>query len=179
MILIPYLLLAAASAPPSTMPPITLVCRRDNAGHCLPVGLSPPAQLLREEHDRAAAIYEPYWVCYWQALKTHKDFGTSDAQRAKKTMSSAVDACASSKASADSNMDTFLRPLEIYGDDTHKRFIRDYFRSSAGDIFLDKRAFAAGQHDAYIRTHEAYQKFLLGQIENALNQTSRHKADKD
>lgn len=179
MMLIPLLLLAAAGVTPSTMPPITLVCRRDNAGNCLPVGLSPPAKLLREEHDRATAIYEPYWVCYWQALKSHKDFGTSDAQSAKKIMSSAVNVCAISKTSADSNMDAFLHPLAIYGDDTHKRFIRDYFRSSAGDIFLDQTALAAGQHDAYVRTREAYQKFLLGQIENALNQSSRHKADED
>ena len=170
MIFLAFLMFAAADAPSPQTPPIKPVCRRDNAGKCLPAEPSPPAKLLRKEHDQAAAIYQPYWVCYWQALEANNNFGTSDAQLAKQIMSSAVNACGVSKAAADSKMDALLYPLAIYGDNAHKRFVRDYFRSSAGDVFLDRTARAAGQYDAYVRTREAYQRFVLGEIEKARRQ---------
>lgn len=170
MIFVTFLLLAAVEAAPANMPAIALDCRRDNTGNCLPVEPSPPAKLLRDEHDQAAAIYRPYWVCYWEALKTHEEFGTPDAQRATQIFAFAMNSCASQRASADGNMDALLRPLTIYGDEKHKRFVRDYFRSSAGEAFIDQTAWAAGQHDAYARTREAYQQFMLGQIENARGQ---------
>lgn len=170
MIFATLLLLAAADAAPANMPAIVLDCRRDITGNCLPIEPSPPAKLLRGEQDQAAAIYRPYWVCYWEALKTHEEFGTSGTQRATQVFAFAMNTCASERASADSNMDAFLRPLAIYGDEKHKRFVRDYFRSSAGEAFLDQTALAAGQHDAYARTREAYQQFLLRKFENARGQ---------
>lgn len=170
MLFVALLMFAATDAPRTTMPVITVDCRRDNVGKCLPVEPSPPSSLLRAEHDQATAIYQPYWGCYWQALKSNRHFGTSDAQLAKQMMADALSACGVSKAAADSKMDDLLRPLTIYGDDAHKRFVRDYFRSSAGDVFLDRTALAAGQHDSYLRTREAYQRFVLGEIEKARHQ---------
>ena len=170
MIFVTLLLLAAAETPPANMPAIALDCGRDSTGNCLPVGPSPSVTLHRDEHDQAAAIYRPYWVCYWEALKTHEEFGTSDAQRATQIFAFAMNTCASQRASADSNMDALLRPLAIYGDEQHKRFVRDYFRSSAGEAFLAQTALAAGQHDAYAKTLEAYKQFVLGQIKNARGQ---------
>jgi len=167
MIFVTFLLLAVTEAAPAKMPAITLDCRRDSTGNCLPIQPSPPVKLLRDEHDQAVAIYRPYWVCYWKALKTHKEFGTSDAEHATRIFAFAMKTCASQRASADSHLDAVLRPLAIYGDEKHKRFVRDYFRNSAGEAFLDQTALAAGQHDAYARTREAYRQFVLEQIADA------------
>lgn len=170
MLFVALLMFAATDAPRPKMPVITVDCRRDSVGKCLPVEPSPPSSLLRAEHDQAAAIYQPYWVCYWQALKSSRHFGTSDAQLAKQMTADSVSSCRVSKAEADRKMDALLRPLTIYGDDAHKRFVRDYFRSSAGDVFLNRTALAAGQHESYVRTREAHQHFVLSEVERARHQ---------
>jgi len=167
MILASFLLLAATDV--RAVPPVTLDCNRDSAGICLPIEPSPPARLLRGEQDQAAAIYRRYWICYWNNLKVHEEFGTSDTQRAMKVFASALNACASQKELADRNMDNLLRPLKIYGSNARKRFVRDHFRSSSGDAFLDRTSSAAGLHDEYDRMREAYQRFMLAQIRNARN----------
>ena len=167
MIFASFLLLVATDATAATMPRVTLDCHRDNAGNCLSVEPSPPARLLVGEQDHAAEIYRPYWICYWNNLKVQEGFGTSDPQRATEIFTSAMNACASHKASADRNMDAFLRPLAVYGDDAHKRFVRDYFRSSAGDAFLDQVSSTEGRHADFSRTRNAYQQLILGQIRDA------------
>ena len=170
MIFVSFLLLTAAEAAPAVMTEIKLDCRRDSVGNCLPVELSPPAELLREQHDYSAAIYRPYWVCYWKALNIHEDFGTSDGERATQIFVSAFNICASLRASADGEMDALLRPLTIYGDKARKHFVRDDFRSSAGARFLVQAAQAAGQRDAYTRTREATHQFVLRRVENVRKQ---------
>lgn len=167
MIFASFLLLVATDATAATMPRVMLDCRRDSGGNCLPIAPSPPPRLLLGEQDDAVAIYRLYWICYWNNLKVQEGFGTSDPQRATEVFTSAMNACVSQKASADRNMDAFLRPLAIYGDDAHKRFVRDYFRRSEGAAFLDQTSSTEGLHAAFVRTCDAYQQFILGQLQNA------------
>ena len=150
----PILLLAAAQ----TLPAVRPDCRRDRAGDCLPVEVSPLATLLRSDRHQAASIYRSYWNCYWAALSSNERFGTSNARHARQIFAAAFNECAALRALADDNMDDFLRPRTVYGDEGRKRFIRDSFRRSAGESFFDQAALAEGKHDAYARTLNAYRK---------------------
>jgi hypothetical protein len=133
----------------------------------MPVERSLPVKLLREDEDQAAEIYRPYWICFWNNLKTQEGFGRSDPQRALAIQTSVKKACTAQKDKADRNMDAYLHPIAVYGDDTRKHFVRDYFRSSAGDAFIEHAASSEGRHEELARTREAYQQFMLGQIQNA------------
>lgn len=150
----PIFLLAAAQALPAIGPD----CRRDRAGECLPVEVSPLATLLRADHHPATSIYRSYWNCYWNAFSSNERFRTSNARHARQVFAVAFNECAALRALADDDMDDFLRPRTEYGDEGRKRFIRDSFRRSAGKSFLDQAALAEGKHDAYARTLNAYRK---------------------
>jgi hypothetical protein len=164
MIFASFLLLIATDLTAVPIPPVKLVCRRDSAGNCLPVERSLPVKLLREDEGQATEIYR---ICFWNNLKVQEEFGRSDPQRALEVQTSAMEACATQKDTADRNMDAYLRPLAFYGDDARKHFVRDYFRSSAGDAFIEQAASSEGRHDDLARTLEAYQQLMLGQIQNA------------
>lgn len=141
------------------LPAMKLECSRDEAGNCLQLGLSPLAKLHPVDHARASSIYNPYWVCYWTTIRVHQNFGTSDPRLAVAIFESATGKCADLKAAADHQMDDFLLPQTVYGSEEHKRFVRDHFRRSAGQTFLEQSAMAEAQNDALIRTLTAYQQF--------------------
>jgi len=136
-----------------------LECRRDKAGNCLRPELSPLAKLHPVDHARASSIYKPYWVCYWTAIRMHQNFGTSDPRLAMAIFESAAEKCSDLKTAADHEMDDFLVPRTVYGSEERKRFVRDYFRRSAGQTFLEQSAMAEAQNDAFFRTLTAYQQF--------------------
>lgn len=155
MILFPLVLALATEV----LPPMKLECSRDKAGNCMQPGLSPLAKLHPVDYARASSIYKPYWVCYWTTIRVHPNFGTSDPRQAMAIFESATGKCADLKATADHQMDDFLLPLTVYGSEEHKRFVRDHFRRSAGQTFLEQSAMAEAQNDAFIRTLTAYQQF--------------------